>query len=225
MSTLASAALRSASLHTKRLLHRSNPQRANLIAENQSLHAGLHASASASARLLLTSACRVRAFSTSFPSRAVVAQHPPSQPTVLLAYPSVHDAAEEDADEPEVDFVPPEEATIEITDRAAEQQLRSIANRENNPDAALRIAVESGGCHGYQYKMELAKGRQPDDYHFSHPIVKPSNILVDAVSMALLKGSTIDFATELIGSSFRIADNPQAKGSGCGCGVSWELNI
>lgn len=43
------------------------------------------------------------------------------------------------------------------------QQLRSIATRENRPDAALRIAVESGGCHGYQYKMELAKEALPDD--------------------------------------------------------------
>ncbi|KAF9453955.1 hypothetical protein P691DRAFT_811735 [Macrolepiota fuliginosa MF-IS2] len=71
--------------------------------------------------------------------------------------------------------------------------------------------------------MELAKETLPDDYHFSHPTIKPSNILVDAVSLSLLNGSTIDFATELIGSSFRVMENPQAKGSGCGCGVSWEL--
>ena len=58
---------------------------------------------------------------------------------------------------------------------------------------------------------------------FTHPSIKPSNILVDAVSFALLNGSTIDFAVELIGSTFRVAHNPQAKGSGCGCGVSWEL--
>lgn len=45
--------------------------------------------------------------------------------------------------------------------------------------------------------------------HFSHPTIRPSNIYVDAVSMALLKGSTIDFATELIGSSFRVLENPQ----------------
>jgi Fe-S cluster assembly iron-binding protein IscA len=60
---------------------------------------------------------------------------------------------------------------------------------------------------------------------FSHPAVKPSNIVIDAVSMSLLNGSVIDFATELIGSSFRVLDNPQAKGSGCGCGVSWELKV
>lgn len=43
------------------------------------------------------------------------------------------------------------------------QQLQRISQREKNPDAALRIAVESGGCHGYQYKMELSKKRQADD--------------------------------------------------------------
>jgi|ERR1700722_8177507 len=59
--------------------------------------------------------------------------------------------------------------------------------------------------------------------HLSHPTLKPSNVLVDAVSMTLINGSTIDFATELIGSSFRVLSNPQSKGSGCGCGVSWEL--
>ena len=61
--------------------------------------------------------------------------------------------------------------------------------------------------------------------HFSRRDIAPSNVYVDAVSLPLLKGATIDYATELIGSSFRILDNPQAKGSGCGCGVSWEANI
>ncbi|KAI8978197.1 hypothetical protein BD414DRAFT_494890 [Trametes punicea] len=167
-----------------------------------------------------------RTFTTTSFARAAHAQHPPAQHAELVSYPSPSSIHQEDeeADEPEVDFVPPEQAVLDVTDRAAEQ-LRRVSEREGNPDAALRIAVESGGCHGYQYKLELAKRKEPDDYHFSHPRIKPSNIYVDAVSMSLLKGSTIDFATELIGSSFRVADNPQAKGSGCGCGVSWELKL
>lgn len=60
---------------------------------------------------------------------------------------------------------------------------------------------------------------------FRHEALAPSNVVIDAISMGLLKGSTVDFATELIGSSFRVVDNPQAKGSGCGCGVSWEAKI
>ncbi|KIM29108.1 hypothetical protein M408DRAFT_16092 [Serendipita vermifera MAFF 305830] len=97
--------------------------------------------------------------------------------------------------------------------------------RENNQDVGLRVAVESGGCHGYQYKMELTPNHEPDDYLFRHPTVAPSNVVIDAMSMNLLKGAKLDFATELIGSSFRIVENPQAKGSGCGCGVSWEAKV
>ena len=61
--------------------------------------------------------------------------------------------------------------------------------------------------------------------YLTHPTLKPSNVLVDAVSMSLLNGSTIDYAVELIGSSFRVLDNPHAQGSGCGCGISWDLKI
>jgi Fe-S cluster assembly iron-binding protein IscA len=60
---------------------------------------------------------------------------------------------------------------------------------------------------------------------FRHETLTPSNVVIDAISMGLLKGSTLDFDTELIGSSFRVVDNPQSKGSGCGCGVSWEAKV
>ncbi|TFK74559.1 hypothetical protein BDN72DRAFT_759499 [Pluteus cervinus] len=160
-----------------------------------------------------------RSFSVTPNTRAALATSLPAKPTVVVSAPT---QTAIDAEEIDVELIPPEQAKLVITDRAAEQ-LRDIATREHDSDAALRIAVESGGCHGYQYKMELAKGHAPDDYHFSHPTLKPSNILIDAVSLSMMNGSTVDYATELIGSSFRIAENPQAKGSGCGCGVSWEL--
>ncbi|KAM5545077.1 hypothetical protein V8D89_001188 [Ganoderma adspersum] len=167
-----------------------------------------------------------RTFVSTSSARAVIAQRPPSHRTQLVSYPPPSETREEDEDEeqPDVDFVPPEEALVEMTDRAAEQ-LRSISRREDSGAAGLRISVESGGCHGYQYKLEFAKQGEPDDYHFAHPQIQPSNIYVDAVSMTLLKGSIIDFATELIGSSFRVVENPQAQGNGCGCGVSWELKL
>ncbi|KAF9482203.1 hypothetical protein BDN70DRAFT_892709 [Pholiota conissans] len=160
-----------------------------------------------------------RNISTNTPQRAAVATSLPTQPTIVLITPSQADIEKEELD---VELIPPEKVKLEITDRAAEQ-LMKIAEREKNPDAALRVSVESGGCHGYQYKMKLETSRSADDYQFSHPSIKPSNILVDAVSLSLLNGSTIDFATELIGSSFQVHNNPQSKGSGCGCGVSWEL--
>ncbi|KAG6861691.1 hypothetical protein C0995_013260 [Termitomyces sp. Mi166 len=151
--------------------------------------------------------------------KATLASQVQGKPTLLLSSPSPEYLEQEEID---VDLPPLEEVNLVITDRAAER-LRSIAAQQGNPDIALRIAVESGGCHGYQYKMELATERSPDDYHFTHPVLQPSNVVVDAVSLSLLNGSTLDYATELIGSSFRVEDNPRAKGSGCGCGVSWEL--
>ncbi|KAK7472993.1 [4Fe-4S] proteins maturation [Stygiomarasmius scandens] len=163
----------------------------------------------------------VRQYSVSLPRRSAFAQHLPSSPTTILSMPNPEYLEKEEID---VELIPQDKANVVITDRAAEQ-LCAIAEREKDPNAALRITVESGGCHGYQYKMELAKSRSEDDYVFSHPTIKPSNIIIDAVSLSLLNGSTIDFATELIGSSFRVSDNPHAKGSGCGCGVSWELKI
>ncbi|KAF9070825.1 hypothetical protein BDP27DRAFT_1323066 [Rhodocollybia butyracea] len=167
----------------------------------------------------IMSATRPCAYSVSAPRRnATITQHLPASPTILLSLPSTEYLEQEEID---VELLPPDDAKVMITDRAAEQ-LVTISKREKDPLAGIRVAVESGGCHGYQYKMELAKSR-PDDYHFSHPTIKPSNIIVDAVSLTLLNGSTIDFATELIGSSFRVTDNPHSKGSGCGCGVSWEL--
>ncbi|KAG7090965.1 hypothetical protein E1B28_010033 [Marasmius oreades] len=150
---------------------------------------------------------------------SMISSRPPPFRTTIVSIPVPEYLAEEEID---IELPPPDQVQMNITERAAEQ-LKKVAENQANPDAALRIAVESGGCHGYQYKMELATSRAPDDYHFTHPSIKPSNILIDAVSLSLLNGSTVDFATELIGSSFRIEDNPQSKGNGCGCGVSWEL--
>nr|CDI55943.1 conserved hypothetical protein [Melanopsichium pennsylvanicum 4] len=111
------------------------------------------------------------------------------------------------------------EPTIIATDRAI-NQLKKVAERERNPSLALRVAVEPGGCHGYQYKMEITEDIEEDDFQFE---VSPGvSILVDSISLALVRGSTIDYVTELIGSQFAIKNNPQAKGAGCGCGVSWE---
>ena len=128
----------------------------------------------------------------------------------------------EQPEEPEV-FSGDSEPTIIITDRAADH-LAKVSERESNPDLALRVTVEPGGCHGYQYKMDLTSEVEEDDFRFS---IEGRNVhlLVDSMSLRLIKGSTIDYVTELIGSQFAIFHNPQAKGSGCGCGVSWEPNL
>ncbi|PAV16860.1 iron-sulfur cluster assembly accessory Isa2 [Pyrrhoderma noxium] len=147
------------------------------------------------------------------------------RPSVQVAQ-VVRAPTQDDINKMELDaeVVPRSELRLLVTDRAAEQ-LRRISTRENDLNVALRVSVDSGGCHGYQYKLELISERQSDDYVFSHPSLSSAIVVVDAVSFPLLKGSTVDYVTELIGSTFRVSENPQAKNSGCGCGVSWELKL
>ncbi|EUC60464.1 iron-sulfur cluster assembly accessory protein [Rhizoctonia solani AG-3 Rhs1AP] len=149
---------------------------------------------------------------------------PPFRSPAVLAHAPTQADLEADDEFSETEIIPAEEARLDITDAAAEQ-LRNISVREQDENVSLRVLVESGGCHGYQYKLELTSKREPSDYLFVRPPTTPGRVgvVVDPVSLGLLKGSTIDFATELIGSSFRVQSNPQATGKGCGCGVSWEL--
>ncbi|SGY97731.1 BQ5605_C035g11422 [Microbotryum silenes-dioicae] len=125
---------------------------------------------------------------------------------------------------PPEDFEPVEEGddTINLTGQAIQQITRAQA-QASNPQLALRVAVESGGCHGYQYKMQVTDQVQEDDYLFQPPS-SAARLVIDSASLPLISGSTIDYATELIGSSFRVQGNPHASDKGgCGCGVSWEL--
>ncbi|KAI3628944.1 hypothetical protein CBS9595_000016 [Malassezia furfur] len=107
---------------------------------------------------------------------------------------------------------------VHLTERAI-NKIKAVAESDNDPKTALRIIVEPGGCHGYMYKLEITNKYDDDDFVFED---NGSRIVVDSFSLGLVRGSTIDYVTELIGSQFAIKDNPQAKGSGCGCGVSWE---
>lgn len=177
------------------------------------------------------------------------------------------------------------------------QRLTQIMAKDKNPHLALRISVESGGCHGFQYLMSLTslppslpsapastESRPPETSSSSPPIpanpaaastaaqVAPSTttsaapaaprigeddtvfafvdassssssqpsaaapakdavtydslpkIVLDGPSLELLKGSKVDFTMELIGSQFKIVDNPLATSS-CGCGTSFDIKI
>ena len=100
---------------------------------------------------------------------------------------------------------------------AAAQRIQAIGAREGRP-VMLRVAVEGGGCSGFQYQFDLVDEAQPDDLRVERD---GAAALVDVVSLALLKGSEIDFVDELAGAEFRIR-NPNAKSS-CGCGVSFSI--
>ncbi|PKY41262.1 hypothetical protein RhiirA4_499118 [Rhizophagus irregularis] len=111
---------------------------------------------------------------------------------------------------------------IEITNRAV-TQLKYISGQEKIFNNALRVAVDSGGCHGFQYFYDLIDSNsiKEDDVVFENDGVK---VVIDEISLGLIKGSKIDYTEELIGSQFQVSDNPQAA-SGCGCGISFEIKV
>ncbi|BEI81877.1 hypothetical protein CcaverHIS002_0210370 [Cutaneotrichosporon cavernicola] len=149
--------------------------------------------------------------------------HPPLPKAVPVTVtpPSLAAIQEEGYYDDDVTLLPEDEAMLRLTPSAAAQLAKIGEGEKPGSQLAFRVGVDSGGCHGYQYKMELTEERGGDDYVFSAGSIP---VVVDLASLRLLKNATLDYATELIGSSFRIAHNPQAKdGGNCGCGVSWEL--
>ncbi|CDS09216.1 hypothetical protein LRAMOSA10576 [Lichtheimia ramosa] len=109
---------------------------------------------------------------------------------------------------------------LTISDNAI-KQLKYIAERDNDPDMMLRILVDSGGCHGYQNKIDITHTLEEDDTIFVKDGVK---VVVDSISMQFIRGSTVDFVQELIGSTFQVVDNPNAKNS-CGCNISYDIDL
>jgi iron-sulfur cluster assembly accessory protein len=103
-----------------------------------------------------------------------------------------------------------------VTERAARRIAEIAALEPGEP--ALRIAVEGGGCSGFQYKIEIVGKAEPDDIAIERD---GARVLIDPVSISYLEGSEIDFVDDLIGASFKIR-NPNATAS-CGCGTSFSI--
>ena len=101
---------------------------------------------------------------------------------------------------------------IKFTDKAL-KQINSLLSKKDK-GAFFRIAIKGGGCSGFQYEFTFDHSKLEDDLSFE-------KILIDKTSADLLKGSEIDYVSELIGEQFKIT-NPQTKSS-CGCGVSFSL--
>ena len=101
---------------------------------------------------------------------------------------------------------------IKFTDNAIKQINHLLSKKDKG--SFFRIAIKGGGCSGFKYDFSFSKTTEKDDIKFD-------NILIDKSSAELLKGSEVDFVSELIGDSFKIS-NPQTKSS-CGCGVSFSL--
>jgi iron-sulfur cluster insertion protein len=105
---------------------------------------------------------------------------------------------------------------VTLTKNAA-KRVAWIAERQSKP-AILRLAVDGGGCAGFTYKFELAEQQDADDTVVETDGVK---LVVDAMSLDLVRGSAVDFVEDLGGAAFRVT-NPNAQ-SGCGCGSSFSV--
>ena len=101
---------------------------------------------------------------------------------------------------------------INFSKQAVERINHLIAKKPSG--TFFRIAVKGGGCSGFKYDFSFDKKLDEND-------LKHENIVIDKSSLEMLKGSQVDFAQELIGSSFKIS-NPKTKSS-CGCGVSFSF--
>ncbi len=82
----------------------------------------------------------------------------------------------------------------------------------------LRVAVEGGGCSGFQYEISMESDVKENDLILSK---NDCRVVIDPISLEFLSGAIIDFKEELIGSKF-VIENPNATSS-CGCGTSFSI--
>jgi iron-sulfur cluster insertion protein len=100
---------------------------------------------------------------------------------------------------------------------SAAARVAAIAARQDKP-AILRLSVDGGGCAGFQYRFELAEAVAADD---AVARAEGATLVVDPISLDLVRGATVDFVESLGGAAFQVT-NPNAA-SGCGCGTSFSI--
>jgi iron-sulfur cluster assembly protein len=105
---------------------------------------------------------------------------------------------------------------ITLTEAAARQIQAQVA--KHGCGLGLRVGVKNVGCSGFAYTYQIAEVLGPDDQVFEHGGAK---LVVDALSLASIDGSRLDYVTEGMKRSFQF-DNPNV-GSTCGCGESFNL--
>ena len=105
---------------------------------------------------------------------------------------------------------------ISLTEAAADKIKQLMA--EEDEVAVLRVAVQGGGCSGFEYALGFDRGAAEGDSSYEHHGV---TVVVDSASAPYLKGATVDFVESLQESGFKI-ENPNASSS-CGCGHSFQV--
>ena len=109
------------------------------------------------------------------------------------------------------------DSLITLTESAA-RKIKELAGEEPAGEAeVLRIAIQGGGCSGFQYALGFDRGSQDGDHEIEAHGVR---VVVDPFSAPYLKGAEIDFVDALMGAGFAI-NNPNVVAS-CGCGSSFQ---
>jgi iron-sulfur cluster assembly accessory protein len=106
---------------------------------------------------------------------------------------------------------------VTVTDSAAEKIRELMAAEPEGEVAVLRIAVQGGGCSGFQYALGFDRGPQDGDNEVEANGVR---VVIDPFSAPYLAGSEIDFVDALMGAGFAI-NNPNVQAA-CGCGSSFQ---
>jgi iron-sulfur cluster assembly protein len=110
------------------------------------------------------------------------------------------------------------ETLVSLTPTAAEKIRELMADDPAGESSVLRVAIQGGGCSGFQYGLGFDSGPVEDDETLElHGVT----VVIDPYSVPYLKGATIDFLNGLEESGFKI-DNPNASAS-CGCGHSFTV--
>ena len=106
---------------------------------------------------------------------------------------------------------------LQITERAI-TKVKQLLTAEDKDGYGLRVAVQGGGCSGFQYGLTWEKDQKENDQVLEFDGL---NVFVDAMSLLYLNEVSIDYIDGLQGSGFKI-DNPSATGT-CGCGHSFSM--
>src|SRR5215475_6136195 len=111
-----------------------------------------------------------------------------------------------------------ESIQLSLTERAAVKVRDLMAQEPAGEAEVLRVAIQGGGCGGFEYQLGFDRGATPDDGESEFFGVR---VVVDPASARYLRGATVDFVESLQESGFKV-DNPNASGS-CGCGHSFQV--
>ncbi|KAI8324378.1 hypothetical protein GQ54DRAFT_244345, partial [Martensiomyces pterosporus] len=106
-----------------------------------------------------------------------------------------------------------------LTDSAIDR-LKYLS-KERNKTQYLRLRVDSGGCYGFSYMLDMTEEPEESDIVIDRGGAK---MVIDDMSLPLVRGATIDWQDRLIGQAFLVLANPQSSG-GCGCGSSFEIKL